>query len=84
VRSHAFEAVIPGRTLGLLGRAARAGEGRLRVTTRSGRKVLGAVRPPFRADLIAEAFVLRSRAVLEHDPQKWKPVFRKDHAQTMR
>jgi hypothetical protein len=20
--------------------------------------------------------------VLEHDPEKWKPVFRKDHAQT--
>jgi hypothetical protein len=21
-------------------------------------------------------------ATLEHDPEKWKPVFRKDHAQT--
>jgi hypothetical protein len=21
---------------------------------------------------------------LEHDPEKWKPVFRKDHAQTKR
>jgi hypothetical protein len=23
-------------------------------------------------------------AMLEHDPEKWKPVFRKDHAQTKR
>jgi hypothetical protein len=25
-----------------------------------------------------------SAAILEHDPEKWKPVFRKDHAQTKR
>jgi hypothetical protein len=31
-------------------------------------------RPAFRTDL----------AILEHDPEKWKPVFRKDHAQTKR
>jgi hypothetical protein len=24
----------------------------------------------------------RRAAVPEHDPEKWKPVFRKDHAQT--
>jgi hypothetical protein len=24
------------------------------------------------------------RCLLEHDPEKWKPVFRKDHAQTQR
>src|SRR5262249_34988470 len=24
------------------------------------------------------------RAGIEHDPEKWKPVFRKDHAQTKR
>jgi hypothetical protein len=24
------------------------------------------------------------RRALEHDPEKWKPVFRKDHAQTKR
>jgi hypothetical protein len=24
----------------------------------------------------------RCRNALEHDPEKWKPVFRKDHAQT--
>ena len=24
------------------------------------------------------------RRILEHDPEKWKPVFRKDHAQTKR
>jgi hypothetical protein len=23
-------------------------------------------------------------AMLEHDPEKWKPVFRRDHAQTKR
>jgi hypothetical protein len=28
--------------------------------------------------LIAQACM----PVLEHDPEKWKPVFRKDHAQT--
>jgi hypothetical protein len=22
------------------------------------------------------------RSALEHDPEKWEPVFRKDHAQT--
>jgi hypothetical protein len=26
----------------------------------------------------------RSRGSLGHDPEKWKPVFRKDHAQTNR
>jgi hypothetical protein len=26
----------------------------------------------------------RDRGVLEHDPEKWKPVFRKDHAQSKR
>jgi hypothetical protein len=25
-----------------------------------------------------------SATSLEHDPEKWKPVFRKDHAQTKR
>jgi hypothetical protein len=24
----------------------------------------------------------RVQRLLEHDPEKWKPVFRKDHAQT--
>jgi len=27
---------------------------------------------------------VRWRADLEHDPEKWLPVFRKDHAQTKR
>jgi len=27
---------------------------------------------------------LRGKAILEHDPEKWTPVFRKDHAQTKR
>jgi hypothetical protein len=26
----------------------------------------------------------RLPSMLEHDPEKWKPVFRKDHAQTKR
>jgi hypothetical protein len=26
--------------------------------------------------------VWRARFALEHDPEKWKPVFGKDHAQT--
>jgi len=33
--------------------------------------------------LLARASVFAVRkAPLEHDPEKWKPVFRKDHAQT--
>ena len=28
--------------------------------------------------------LLSSARILEHDPEKWKPVFRKDHAQTKR
>jgi hypothetical protein len=28
------------------------------------------------------AQTLNIDAALEHDPEKWKPVFRKDHAQT--
>ncbi len=30
--------------------------------------------------LADHAEVIVIRAVAEHDPQKWKPVFRKDHA----
>ena len=26
----------------------------------------------------------RTEEIFEHDPEKWKPVFRKDHAQTKR
>jgi hypothetical protein len=32
----------------------------------------------------AEAGASRARWSLEHDPEKWKPIFRKDHAQTKR
>jgi hypothetical protein len=30
------------------------------------------------------AFVREQAAALEHDPEKWAPIFRKDHAQTKR
>jgi hypothetical protein len=29
-----------------------------------------------------DAEIGHGRALLEHDPEKWRPVFRKDHAQT--
>jgi hypothetical protein len=32
----------------------------------------------------AELIMFPPRAASEHDPEKWKPVFRKDHAQTKR
>jgi beta-ureidopropionase / N-carbamoyl-L-amino-acid hydrolase len=36
------------------------------------------------ADIVtgARVFVETCRRLLEHDPEKWKPVFREDHAQT--
>jgi hypothetical protein len=37
--------------------------------------------------LLPSGLLLPAYAVakgLEHDPEKWKPVFRKDHAQTSR
>jgi beta-ureidopropionase / N-carbamoyl-L-amino-acid hydrolase len=36
------------------------------------------------ADIVtgAKVFVETCRRLLEHDPEKWKPVFREDHAQT--
>ena len=38
------------------------------------------------ADIVtgAQVFVDTCRRLLEHDPEKWAPVFRKDHAQKKR
>jgi hypothetical protein len=35
---------------------------------------------PLNGLTLSEFFLRLNR--LEHDPEKWKPVFRKDHAQT--
>jgi hypothetical protein len=67
--------------------------------TRSIPTVIGYV-PPLPGSMFAEAGVLTiwlplifettpaggtlTYLRLEHDPEKWKPVFRKDHAQTKR
>jgi hypothetical protein len=31
---------------------------------------------------VAGTYVIKAKQKLEHDPEKWKPVFRKDHAQS--
>jgi hypothetical protein len=43
----------------------------------------GAAQPQQQAKTAAENRLIPSRGnVLEHDPEKWKPVFGKDHAST--
>src|SRR5882724_1621092 len=42
------------------------------------------IRRPWDSSPIFFFFACESCGRLEHDPEKWKPVFRKDHAQTKR
>jgi hypothetical protein len=49
-----------------------------------GDKLVGAMGAVAAAVAAARSIVITPNLSLEHDPEKWKPVFRKDHAQTKR
>jgi hypothetical protein len=38
----------------------------------------------FEVSRVAARCAIKPLRLLEHDPEKWEPVFRKDHAQTKR